>query len=232
MTRTRIAFYGLSVLALTFFVGSQASAQQKEDKKEKHDHKHDHGHQHGEHAHQHGEKGEHSHEGEMDEHMAAWMKYAAPGEHHQHLKPLAGNWNLDVKYRHSPDEEWQTSNATSEVRWILGGRFLHEEVTGEEFMGQIFQGVGIYGYDNYAKKYTSIWMDSMSTMTMASTGSCDASGKVLTYEGAYDDPFTGSKKKIKSTTRIINENKHVMESVDHTADGKEFKNMEIVYTRR
>ncbi|MHC4090741.1 MAG: DUF1579 domain-containing protein [Planctomycetota bacterium] len=188
------------------------------------------------HDHEHGQEG-HDHEGgdkdagEIPPEMAAWLKYAAPGEHHEHLQPLAGKWELAVQHRHSAEAPWDESKATSEIRPVLGGRFLVEKVTGE-FMGGVFEGLGIYGYDNFHKKYTSIWMDTMSTMTMSSTGTCDGSGKVFTYVGDSEDPASGDTKQMRSVTRVVNDNKHVMEMYHTGPAGKEFKVMEIVYTRR
>jgi hypothetical protein len=71
------------------------------------------------------------------------------------------------------------------------------------------------------------------TSFMTSEGTFDASGKVLTMEGAYDDPVTGVKgKKTKSTTRIVSNDQIVAEMYDTGPDGKMFKNMEITYMRK
>ena len=51
-------------------------------------------------------------------------------------------------------------------------------------MGKTFEGVGLTGYDNQTKKYTSTWMDSMSTTLHVMEG---ASGddNTITQEGRY-----------------------------------------------
>jgi len=165
--------------------------------------------------------------------MEIWKKMAEPGEYHAHLKPLAGTWNLVVKFRMAPEAPWEEHKGTSESKWILGGRFLLEEVKGEVMEGEErFEGLGIMGYDKVKKKYTSAWVDTMSTAVFTELGMCDKSGKVITTRSEYDDPMTGQKKKGKSVLRIISNDKHVAEMYETGLDGKEFKNLEVVYTRK
>ncbi len=49
--------------------------------------------------------------------------------HHAQLDRLAGNWTAAVKFKVGPGAE-QQSTATSEARWILGGRFRGMVLTG------------------------------------------------------------------------------------------------------
>lgn len=165
--------------------------------------------------------------------MEAWMKLAVPGEHHEHLKPFAGNWNNVVKWRYSPDAPWEETRGKSEAEWILGGRFLRQQTEGESMMegSPPFEGFGIIGYDNLKKKYISVWMDNMGTMILIAEGTCNASGKVITFKGEYNDAMSGGKKKSKSVYRVINDNKYVIEMFDYGPDGREFKNLEVVFTR-
>ena len=96
---------------------------------------------------------------------------------------------------------------------------------------QKFEGMGILGYDNTAKKHFSTWIDSMSTMLMTSEGTCDSSGKVMTLYGTHTDPMTGAKKTQKSVSSMINNDKHVFEMFDRAPDGKEFQSLVVTYTR-
>jgi hypothetical protein len=82
------------------------------------------------------------------------------------------------------------------------------------------------------KKYVNIWMDSMGTSPMISHGTCDASGKEFSYRGEYDDPMKGKKVKSRSIVRIINNSKFTFEMYGPDENGKEFKNLEVVYTRK
>ncbi|MCP4246958.1 MAG: DUF1579 domain-containing protein [bacterium] len=186
------------------------------------------GHDHGEgDGHEHGQAGEPD---EMTAEMAAWIKLGVPGEHHEHLKPMAGKWNVALKMWMDPAAPPQESAATVEYRWILDGRFLQEEVKGH-FMGEPFEGLGFIGYDNLQKKYTTAWMESMGTMIITSMGTCDSSGKVFNFTGEHPDPMTGGTKKSRYVMRLVNDNKMTGENHETGPDGQERKTMELVYTR-
>ena len=99
--------------------------------------------------------------------------------------------------------------------------------------GMPFRGMGIVGYDNFAKKYNSLWIDNMSTMFFLQTGTASEDGKLITMEGTYDDIFTGVKNKVSKTIiRVKDNNSRVMEMYDSTPDGEEYMSMELTYTRK
>lgn len=163
--------------------------------------------------------------------MAEWMKYATPGEHHGYLKPLAGDWNAEGKFRMDPAADWQEFPTAGSAKWILGERFLLSNWTGEMF-GAPFEGVGILGYDIYNKKYDNVWMDNMGTMMMVTEGTASSNGKIITFNGSYEDPATKSKKRSKTIYRIESNDKIIFEMYGEGPDGKDFKSMEIVQTRK
>ncbi len=167
----------------------------------------------------------------QDEMMAVYMKYATPGQNHKLLEPLIGSWNVFTKFQMGPDVPMDSSTGTSECKWILGGRFVSEEVTGD-IGGMPFHGLGLTGYDNYKQKFFNIWMDEMSTTYMISTGAVDSSGKIFTLTGTYEDYLTGGKVKLfKMVTHIISADKHVNAMYDIAPDGKELLTFEATYTR-
>lgn len=164
--------------------------------------------------------------------IAAWAKYAQPGEFHKNLEPLVGSWDFQTKWWAEPDAPPQESEGRSEGKWILGGRFIMENITGE-MSGSQFHGMGIVGYDNYKQEYVYFWIDEMATSFMLSTGQADESGRVITFEGTFDDPVTGQKdKKFKSIFRILSNDRHIHESYSIGPDGKEFKSFEVTCTRK
>lgn len=169
--------------------------------------------------------------GEGGEEMAAWMKMSQPGEHHEHMKPLVGNWNLLVTWRMSPDAAWEETNSTASITWAMGERFLLEKVRGD-MGGQPFEGMAIMGYDNARKKHTSMWIDNHTTSTAMAYGTCDSSGKTMTFVGESIDPMTGESYKEKTVLRIINDNKLLFQMYRPGPDGGEFMSMEITYTRK
>lgn len=163
--------------------------------------------------------------------MAMWMEAGAPCEFHQYLQPLVGKWKTATKYRFGKEAPWTQSTGESESRWAMGGRYIIENFKSHS-KEMPFDGMGITGYDKVKKKYVSTWIDSMSTTMMISTGTIDASHKVITFFATYDDPFTGQKDKPQKTTlTILNENKIVMEMYERGQDGEWFMNLEVVYTR-
>lgn len=176
-----------------------------------------------------GEKGDH-----MAAMMAEMMKFANPGEHHEHLKPLAGTWTLSTKFRMGADAPWDISGGESVIEWILGGRFLQQKVKSppSEAFPMPFEGFGLLGYDIFAKKYINVWMDTFSTGMMMVKGSCDASGKVITLEGEFANPMKdGAMTKSRWVYKIINNNKFIFEMWEPDDAGKEYLHGEITYTR-
>ncbi len=164
--------------------------------------------------------------------MQAWMKYAEPGKFHVHLEPLVGRWKQTVKWWMAPDAPPDVSTGTCEYKWIMGKRFLLQEVKGD-MEDQPFEGMGLMGYDNFKKKYTGMWVDTMGTAIMSSLGTCDDSGKVFTMTGRHDDVFTGTAdQKFRSIIRIINNDTHTDEMYMKGPDGRDYKALEITYTRK
>jgi hypothetical protein len=167
---------------------------------------------------------------EMQAMMEAYAKAAQPGPNHAFLARLAGTFKATVKTWMGPGEP-EVSEGVSENTLILGGRYLHQKYSGS-IMGQPFEGLGLTGYDNTLKKFTGLWIDSMSTGMMTSEAALDASGTLLNSVETYPDPLTGTMKKTRSVFRLVNADTHVMEMYDTGPDGKEFKMMEITYTRK
>jgi hypothetical protein len=169
---------------------------------------------------------------EQQKMMELMMKYGTPGEGHKLMEPFLGEWNIATKWWASPDAQFEESNGASRIEWILDGRFLMEHVEGmmDEFA---FNGMGIIGYDNYGQKYHSLWIDNMSTMFWLQTGTANEDGSLFSFEGTWDDFMTGQMgKKSRSVIKVVNKDKRVMEMYDISPDGKEYKSMELTYTRK
>jgi hypothetical protein len=186
------------------------------------------------HDHDHGDKGMHAEGGEdMAKMMEQFMQLSQPGEHHGHLKPMAGTWNIAGKFRMSPDMPWTESNSMSESKWILGGRFLSQSVKGDPMppMPENFEGFGLIGYDNMQQKYISTWCDNMGTMIMMSEGDCDKSGKIITMRGDHKDCMTGQDTYMRSVYKLESPDRYVLEMYMPGPDGKEFLGMTLTHTR-
>jgi uncharacterized protein DUF1579 len=165
------------------------------------------------------------------EEMAKWMAHATPGEGHKVLEPLAGKWKVQAKFWFAPGAPAEESSAEAEFSWALGKRFIQQSYT-SEMAGQTFTGLGFIGYDNTAKKYSSLWMDTMSTSVLVAYGSYDPAKKELTFSGEYDDPIHGVRKKMRNVLRIVSAERQEFEIYEAGPDGKESKMMEAVYTKQ
>ena len=163
--------------------------------------------------------------------MEAMAKAATPGKQHQWLASKAGMWEWTGKFWMAPTAPPTDMRGAAERTMMLGGRVLAEKVTSPGFMGQPFEGFGLAGYDNLAKAYWGTWNDNMGTGVMLSKGQCDDKGS-CTYTGEYLDPMTGKMKKSRMVSRDDGPDKEVHEFYDVGPDGKEFKSMELQYTRK
>jgi hypothetical protein len=170
---------------------------------------------------------------DMQEMMKKWMEAATPGEPHKFLDHFIGKWDITTRmWWEGPGKPPAESKGSSEVRWIMEGRFTLEESTGQ-MMGKPHKGMGITGYDNFKKKYVGYWIDNTSTAMYNIQGSLDQTGKVLTSYGQFDEPMTGELDKLaKFVLRIVSKDKHVFEIYDLVGSPNEFKAVEITYTRK
>jgi hypothetical protein len=167
-----------------------------------------------------------------DEMMKKWMEMAAPGESHKVLDSLVGKWDTVTRLWMEPGKLAAETKGTAEVKWIMDGRYLQEETTGQ-IMGAAHKSVGVTGFDNFKKKYVKYWFDNMGTAIYSSEGFLDPSGKLVVTYGKMDDPSTGERDRpLKFITRIIDKNKFVLEIYDLPGSTSEFKSGEITYTRK
>ncbi|MBD3163545.1 MAG: DUF1579 domain-containing protein [Candidatus Eisenbacteria bacterium] len=164
--------------------------------------------------------------------MQQYMEMMAPGEEHEALQAFVGTWDVAVKsWWQGPDGPATESSGVSEGEWILDGRYLEENVTGQMGMG-VFRGIGIVGFDKFNKEYVNSWVDNMGTGIFTATGVYDPAEKTYTYTGTMDDPMTGREDvPFRSVIKIESDDKHVHESFEER-DGEWVKTMELIYTRK
>ena len=168
----------------------------------------------------------------MDEMMKIWKAAATPGEAHKKLDAMAGSWNIQAKMWMGPDAPPMESKGTAEFKWVLGNRFLMEEMKGE-MMGMPMTGIGYNGYDNVNKKYTMFWLDNFGTAMSYAEGAADQSGKIFTMYGKMDEPTTGEHdKNVKYVTRIIDKDTWIFEMHDLAIGEPNTKVMELTYNRK
>jgi hypothetical protein len=160
-----------------------------------------------------------------------FARYAMPSPEHKLLDRMAGNWDTLTRYWPAPIAEPVEAKGTSRRKWILDGRFLMEELDAGNLVLP-FKGLGLYGYDAFEQKHTSAWVDTMNTSILTNLGSYDRTNDVVNFSGQYKDPWTGLKKKERGVTRFYSKDKHALEIYVTEPDGREFKMLEITYTRQ
>jgi hypothetical protein len=165
------------------------------------------------------EKKDKAPEGELD----------GPGPVHKQMEPLAGSWDVEVKF--ILDGKEHTGKAKCEAKWILDGRFLQQEYK-SNFMGKPFTVLQHLGYDNQKRKTIEIMMDSMGTGVIHNEGSISKDGKVITNEGESHDPATGKNTKLRTVYTIADKDQFTLEWFKSGADGKDEKVVSMTHTRR
>lgn len=164
---------------------------------------------------------------QMQKMMEMGQKMATPGKEQKWYEQFVGEWNTSTVTMGMAPEK-----GTASMKMILGGRFLESHHQGK-FMGMPMKGLGFAGYDNYKKKYTQMWVSSMSTAMSHSEGLMDQSGKRLTYWGTMDEWMTGEMDKpVKYVYQYVNKDKFVFEIHDLGIVPGETKVTEITYTRK
>jgi hypothetical protein len=163
--------------------------------------------------------------------MELMVKAGTPAEGHARLKTMEGRWNAAVKSWMKPGGKPEQSKGSATFTWIFGGRFLRQDFIGD-WGGMKFEGLGYVGYDNTRQEYTNVWMDSMSTGMAAASGQYDASSKSIRDQGTASCPMTGEKNMwYRSEWKLGRGDSHTYAMYTKDEKGKEFKSMEIVYTR-
>ena len=170
---------------------------------------------------------------DTQEMMKKWMEVATPGDGHKQLDQLVGKWDSVMRmWMEGPGKPATESKGSCEIKWIMEGRYLLQEATGQ-MAGMPFKSMNVIGYDNYKKKYVMSYIDNMGTAIYTVEGKLDPSNKVMTSFGKMDEFMTGERDKlVKYVLRIISKDKHVFEAYDEVGTPNEFKAFEIAYTRK
>lgn len=163
--------------------------------------------------------------------MDAWMKYMTPGDAHKLLDHMVGTFDAKVTSWMMPGAPPTVSTGVSENHWVLGNRYVEENFSGN-FNGMPFSGIGYMGYDNGKKQYFSTWIDNMSTGIMTSTGSTADNGKNWNFKSNATDPMTGKDSAGEAKVTVADADHFSMEMWGAGPDGKNYKMMQIDYTRK
>lgn len=162
----------------------------------------------------------------------AWMESLKLGEAHKMLAKGAGTWDADVTMWMTNGEPPMQSKSTSVTTMLFGGLYQQSKHHGN-MMGMPFEGMSITGYDNVKKEYTSTWIDNMGTGIFVATGNWDEATKSLNLSGTMKNPVNGLDCTVREVFRFPDDNTQILEFYGpDRKTGKEFKSMEIKYTRK
>jgi len=163
--------------------------------------------------------------------MKNWQTYMTPGEEHKLMASWSGTWTGEVTMWESADAPPTKNVSTAVNKMILGGRYQQSTFKGR-YNKMPFEGMSTLAFDNAKKVFISTWIDNFGTGIMITEGPWDAASKSITLKGRMVDPTTGKNVDVKEIFKPIDNNYQVMEMFVTTPDGKEFKTMEIKYTRK
>jgi hypothetical protein len=162
----------------------------------------------------------------------AWMESMTMGEPHKMLAKAAGTWNGDVSMWMTNGEPPMKSTSTSVNSMVFGGLYQQSKHSGN-MMGFPFQGMSTTGYDNVKKEYFSTWIDNMGSGILVMTGNWDNSSKTLNLSGKMKNPVNGMECTLREVFTFPDADHQTLEMYGpDRKTGKEFKTMEIKYTRK
>lgn len=164
--------------------------------------------------------------------MKAWQEDMTPGPQHVMIAKWDGTWDAETTMWMAPGAPPETSKATSVNKMMLGGRYQTTNFKGN-FMGMPYEGHGMMGYDNAKEVFTSTWLDNMSTSPMKMEGTWDDAAKSINFKGKMLCSANGKEMDMREVYKIVDDNTQIMEMYGPDMQtGKEYKHMEIKFTRK
>lgn len=164
--------------------------------------------------------------------MMACAQAAQPGEMHAFLAESVGTWSGKTTMWMTPEAEPLHSECTTVITPMMDGRFVRCETTGDMPGMGPFNGFGLYGFDNVSENFQGTWIDNCGTGMMTGTGELSSDAATLTWKFDYNCPITRKSTVFREVERRTGKDTMTLEMYSvfpHT--GKEFKMMEILYTR-
>jgi hypothetical protein len=169
---------------------------------------------------------------QSDDDTKAMMAYSTPGDIHKMMAKSAGAWTAAITMWMAPNTDPMKTTGEMKNEMILGGRYLKGTNTGN-MMGMPFEGISMTGYDNAKKVFVNNWIDNMGTGMMNLTGTWDGASRSITFTGSMVDPASSKDVPVREVLKFDDDNHQTMEMYANAGpDGKEFKTMEIKFTRK
>ena len=123
--------------------------------------------------------------------MKKWMEFATPGEPHKLLEGMIGTWDATTSVTMMPGAAPVEEKGEVVNRWVLGKRFVESRHTGSMF-GMPAESTGLYGYDNFRKRYVTSFASSLGTSINRAEGRTDRTGTAIVLWGTLDEFLDGT----------------------------------------
>jgi hypothetical protein len=162
--------------------------------------------------------------------LQAFQAPPQPTAHHEHFKKMVGAWDVAMTMVPAPGAPAMETKATAVHTLGPGGLWVLGEFKCD-MGGMPFTGHSIDGFDPVKNKHTSVWIDSMSPMLNIGEGTCenDCRKQKGTIDGVGMD---GKPSKMRYTSESKDDDHANVEMFATGPDGKEYKCMSFVYTRK
>lgn len=165
------------------------------------------------------------------ERFEAYERYVRPGGQHERLAARAGSWVVRGRAWDEPGSTARQFDGISEMRMIMGGRYLHETIEGDA-MGAPFHGMSVIGFDNAIDRYVKVRFDSMGTGIVRLEGIAREPAAAFALRGFTPDPRTGMHRSVRTEERMLDDDTLVVVQYEHDGEGREFTSRELTYVRR
>jgi hypothetical protein len=174
---------------------------------------------------------------EMQKYMQNMMECGTPGPVHAEMAKMVGTWKCDSQMWMMPGGPAEASTGTMTYKSIFGGRALQGDFEGSYKMGDqtvSMQGMELTGYDNWTGKSWSFWMGDSCTSPWFAQGNHDSAAKSCAMEGTTPNFYgtKGSTVKTRSLMTMTSDTTAKFEMWTAGPDGKEFKHMEMMMTKK
>jgi len=168
-----------------------------------------------------------------DEELDSWIASLGDrGDGHEVLEALVGTWEGKGSIWDGPESDPISITATVERVWVLGGRYLREEVSVRSADGETFEALGFIGFNNEAAQYELLTIDNTSTAMLLETGKFDPDSKKLMIRGSFRDPATGFAIDRRVEMDLSHEGRISVVGYTTNEEGREFKSLEGSVARR
>jgi hypothetical protein len=125
--------------------------------------------------------------------LPASARLAMPGDKHRWLDPLVGQWKVQMKVWPAPGAAPIVGNDLRAQReWILGGRYLREELSGS-FAGGPSSRIALLGFNNLEERFELTTLDTFEPGQMVYTSMGVGNAQRLTLLGVNTEAGMGPK---------------------------------------